>query len=915
MSARRTLRFAGALCVALSLPTAVAAQGTVEGTVTDAATNQPLVGAQVSVVGLAMGGLTGDAGGFSVGGIPAGTHPVEITYLGYTTERRDITVVDGQTVRLDLALGQSTIGLGGLVVVGTRSRPRTAVRSPVPIDVIPPGEFVNQGDTDLLNLLRNVAPSFNVNTQPISDAATVVRPANLRGLAPDHTLVLVNGKRRHRSSVITWLGNGIADGAQGPDISTIPSIALRQVEILRDGASAQYGSDAIAGVMNFILKDASSGGSVEVKGGGYAEGDGESYTIAGNVGLPLGETGYANFSGEYGNQNSTIRSVQRDDALRLIAAGNTHVRDPAQIWGSPDVENDVKLWGNFGHFFSDRVQGYAHANYASKKVTGGFYFRNPNTRGAVFSGDGGETLLVGDLIDARDGVLDGSANCPVVAITDNVPDPTALRQVMANPDCFSFQELFPGGFTPWFGGDITDKSTVVGLKGRTEGGLSWDVSGSYGSHLGDFFIYNTVNASLGPETPTEFDPGFYRQVERNFNVDLSYDPTDLVSVAWGVELRNEGFEIGIGQEESWTRGPLAEQGFSAASNGFPGFSPVAAGSWNRNSLAIYGDLEYGPGDSWMVSAAVRGADFSGFGSTVNGKVSGRLGLSDALALRGSASTGFRAPTPGQQNAFNVSTIFDFDLMDLVNDGTIPSTSAAAKLYGGDVLEPETSVNLAIGAVIDQGAFKFSTDYFQIDISDRLALTRKFKLTPQQVEDLLAEGITSARNLASFRFFTNDFNTRTRGVDLVATYSAPMGSGVTTFNFAFNHTRTEVTDWDAEVTTEGRIQAIEEGLPRTRFNVSMDHELVSGLRLLGRVSHFDGYYDTEDGAEYSGAQLLDLEAAYPLGDNLRVTVGAQNALNKFPGDNPNAGSLGNKYGQFSPFGFNGGFYYLRLNYGW
>ena len=220
----------------------------------------------------------------------------------------------------------------------------------------------------------------------------------------------MNGKRRHRSSVIAWFG-GVTDGAQGPDISTIPSIALRQVEVLRDGASAQYGSDAIAGVINFLLKDDPSGGSLELNTGTFRAGDGDSYSLAGNVGLPLGETGFANLSLEYGNANPTDRSVQRADAAALVAAGNTHVRDPAQVWGNPRIEDDLKLFGNFGHLFANRVQLYGYANYADKKVTEGFFFRNPNSRQSIYSLDGGETLLIGDVLQAR-GL--GSADCPVV---------------------------------------------------------------------------------------------------------------------------------------------------------------------------------------------------------------------------------------------------------------------------------------------------------------------------------------------------------------------------------------------------------------------------------------------------------------------------------------------------------------------
>lgn len=801
-----------------------------------------------------------------------------------------------------------------IVVIGSRAQPRSATESMVPVDVITAEDFINQGDSDVSTLLRTLAPSFNVNTQPISDAATVVRPANLRNLAPDHTLVLVNGKRRHRAAVIYWLGNGVADGAQGPDISAIPAIALRQVEVLRDGASAQYGSDAIAGVMNFQLKDAAHGGSVDIRAGGYSEGDGDAMSVALNFGLPLGENGFFNVSAELGSSDPTNRSLQRDDAAALIAAGNTSVRDPAQIWGSPDIEDDAKLWVNFGHLMDSGKQFYGHANYVNKTVTGGFFFRNPNTRGSVFSGDGGDTLLIGDLLDAQDGVLDGSAGCPTVAVVDDVPDPGALAEVLANPNCFSFQELFPGGFTPNFGGELTDNSLLLGLRGQTAAGLSWDASVSQGTNEVDFFIFNTINASLGPNTPTSFDPGLYEQEELNVNFDVAYALNDRTHLAAGAEWRDEQFTIGIGQLESYEIGPLAEQGFSAASNGFPGFGPIAAGSWSRSNTALYGDLERtSASGNGTFGVALRFEDFDDFGTTTNGKLSGRYRVNDNFQLRGSVSTGFRAPTPGQSNAFNVSTEFDLELMDLVNNGTIPASSRVAELRGGEPLTAEESTNFALGAVIENGSFTLTVDYFKIELDDRLAVTQNFSLTPEEVDDLIAEGITSAGNLQNFRFFTNDFDTETEGFDIVATFVPPALGGDTTFNFLFNLTETTVARFNPDTLDATRIQELQEALPETRWTLTANHSLDS-WRFLGRVSFYDDWFDTEDVQAYGGKNLLDLEAAYSLNDSTTFIVGAQNVLDEVPDENRGARSgVGNRYSQFSPFGFNGAFYYARLSY--
>ena len=472
-----------------------------------------------------------DSGGIaSICGLGDGPHSLRITAPGFNAAELTVERPSGHvTVMLDIETFEQD-----LVVVGSRAEARAVSDSIVPVDLLPASEFAEQGDPDVLNQLRNVVPSFNVNVQPISGGAMIVRPANLRNLAPDHVLVLVNGKRRHRAALIAWHGNGVSDGSQGPDISPIPSIALRQVEVLRDGASAQYGSDAIAGVINFTLKDSPSGGSFEVRTGRFYEGDGNRLIFAGNVGLPLGEGGFANLSLEYGNSQPTSRSVQRDDASALIAAGNQHVRTPVvQVWGSPELKDDVKFFGNFGKLVGESTQVYGHTSYANRKATGGFFFRNPNTRAGVYSIDRGKSLLVGDALDARDGVSDGSANCPEVPIVDHVPDRAALSRVFADPNCFTFQELYPGGFTPQFGGYYSDSSLVGGVRGQFSSGMIWDASVGLGSSEVDFFIFDTVNASLGPESPTAFRPGIYRQEEFNLNLDFAYAASDIVHLAAG----------------------------------------------------------------------------------------------------------------------------------------------------------------------------------------------------------------------------------------------------------------------------------------------------------------------------------------------------------------------------------------------
>ena len=927
----------------------------ISGTVTDT-TGGVLPGVTVEALNQATGevttAFTDGTGSFAFDALLPGFYDVTFVLPGFSTAvRAGVMVEPGLPVTLDVEMGvllQETVA-----VVGTRAEPRSVTASPVPVDVIRAEDFTSQGDVDLTNQLRTVVPSFNVNTQPISDAATIVRPANLRNMAPDHTLILVNGKRRHRAAVIAWLGNGVADGAQGPDLSAIPSIALRQVEVLRDGAAAQYGSDAIAGVMNFELKNARSGGSMEFRTGRYFDGnDGDAatcgavgrscngiggnapgFTFAGNTGLPLGPEGFLNLSLEYGGTQPTNRAVNDGGTQAVIDGGNTFVRDTSRVWGSPLIEDDLKLFANFGTG-GDRAEFYGHANYASKTVTGGFYYRNPNNRGNVYSVDGGQTLLVGDVLQAQ-GMGVGAANCPTVAITNGTPDPAAFAAVRNNPNCFTFHQPFlgapdglPGGFTPQFGGDVYDYSLVSGVRGTTATGLNWDVSGSTGRNHVQTFIFDTVNASLGPESPTRFEPNLLQQTETSLNADVSFAASDMINVAGGVEWRNEQYHLGEGDPASWAIGPFGAQGFSSASNGYNGTRPENAGTWDRANVAGYGDIEiHGVDNEWNLGAAVRIEDFyDSFGTTMNSKLSGRYGFTDIFAARAAVSSGFRAPTPGQQNVLNVTTEFDYELGDLINNGTIPSTSPVAALRGGVPLQPEQSINYSLGTVVDTGPFTFTADYFRINVSDRLTLTRNYSLSPDEVATLLAGGIAEAGNLAAFRFFVNDFSTRTQGLDLVATWT-PLALGArTTFSGVFNFTDTEVTEFGAEHIDQDRIAALTLGLPRMRWNMGMNHA-ADRWTLMARLHYYGSYWDREDARSalggamsylyplYSGKPLVDLEVGFPFSD-FTLSVGAQNIFNTYPDQNPGAvDGVGNRYGQFGPFGFNGGYYYTRIGFGW
>ena len=840
---------------------------------------------------------------------------------------RALGMTPEEVAALGLSPAEMRVLLAGFteetVVVGSRAEPRSATESAVPVDVLSASDLLSQGTGDLKDQLRTIIPSFAVNTQPTQGASTVVRPAMLRNLAPDHTLVLINGKRRHRSSVVEWHGgNGVAYGSQGPDVSVIPAIALRQVEVLRDGAAAQYGSDAIAGVMNFQLKDAASGGSVQVNTGMYGAGDGESAQFAGNVGLPLGAAGFANLSLQYGNANTTDRAAPRRDAIALVAAGNTHVRSGSpQRWGDPEVDDDLKAFGNFGYALPSGAQLYAHTNYASKKVTQGFFFRNPNTRVGVFSIDGGRSLHIADVLAAEGR---GSADCPTVTITDHAPDPIALQEVFDDPNCFSFQEMFPGGFTPQMGGTATDASLVAGVRGFTGGGFNWDLSGSVGLHRTDLFIYDTVNASLGPASPTSFDVGANRQRETNLHFDVSYAVTDRVNVAAGAEWRNEQFTILQGDREGWLVGPYADQTFMSGANGFFGYGPRHAGTWSRYNVAAYGDLEVSDADddAWTLGAAVRIENFEDFGTTTNGKVSGRFRF-----VRASVSSGFRAPTPGQQNAFNISSWFDPTVGDLVNNAVIPSISPAAQLRGGVPLGPEESVNYTAGVVLDTGPFTLTADYFRIDVSDRIGITSNFLLTDAEIAALVAGGFDAAESVRNFRFFTNAFATSSQGIDVVSTWTPLALRGNTVISGVFNYTDTRVTDNRRGLLDGRRLAEYAYSLPRTRGNVGVTQRL-GRARLLGRLSHYGGWYDYDSGhgeifvpsgglaqGFFAGRPILDLEVTFDLARDTTLSVGAQNVFDTYSQVSALADWVGEQYSEYTPWGYSGAYYYVRVGYGW
>jgi len=793
-----------------------------------------------------------------------------------------------------------------IVTIGSRRPQRSNTDSSVPVDVISGDEFVNMGFADMDDMLKTAIPSYNVARNEISDAATIVRPANLRGLPPDNVLILVNGKRRHRSGVIAELGGSLSSGSQGADISAIPSMAIKQVEVLRDGAAALYGSDAIAGVIGFQLNDSAEGMSLEVRTGESGEGDGGLTQVQGNIGLPLGDDGFLNITGSWMEQDPTSRSLQRTDAINLLTNGNAaqkaSVASPyAQVWGAPEQIDNYNIFVNSGIEVSDSLEVYAFGNYGSRETLGGFYFRNPNSRGGVYTN--GSTRAVVDT-NIRNRATGVTSNCPALTSPGSGGNGVPLNQAAVAADalalanlpsnCFVMNQPTPGGYTPQFGAQLKDASIVIGGRGDITPNLSYDISGSYGRNAVSFLLNNSWNPSNGPdgfvngELQRNFDIGQNVQSETNFNIDMNYTmPVDGLAsdlnIAFGGEWRDERFETIVGEKNSWVAGRFAFQNvdgsntysdgvtplpnLSIGAHGFAGFSPEQAGYWGRSNYAVYTDFEADITDSFTAGLAVRYEDFESFGDTTNFKVSGRYRLTDALAVRASYNTGFRAPTPGQENVTKLSTItVDGELQQR---GQIPPTNPIAGALGAEALKPEDSKNYSLGMVWDvTGDINVTVDYFNIEIKDRIAATGTIDISSRSAIAgvgcpaalaagrnlalcLQEAGVPGAADLSSVSFYTNDFSTTTQGVDLVATWNLDFGDmGNGTLNAAWNWTETEVDNAGQEV-NRNRVVGLENQNPQNRGVFTYNHFL-NDFRFLARLVR------TMIGLTRAGAATLLLE---------------------------------------------------------
>ena len=826
------------------------------------------------------------------------------------------------------------------IVVGSRHAPRSEKESAAPVDVLNADQLRTQAAVDMDDMLRTLAPSYNIQRHGIDDEATLVRPATLRGLPPDNLLVLVNGKRRHRSGVIALLGSSLNTGSQGPDLSVIPAIALTQMELLRDGAAAQYGSDAIAGVLNLRLREAFKGVLVETRAGQYFEGDGRLSQAAANVGLPLTEDGFFNVSVEYRQSDPTIRSGQRANAATLRERGYP-VKEPAQIWGSPDLDGVWNTFFNSGVDLGNGAEAYSFGGWAKRRAEGGFFFRAPGTSSARSS-----VFRIGDQRAVADLDLDDDvdpANLEVPSLDSSFDETQAFVDEYQG-DLFLFNERFPGGFTPRFGADIRDVSLVAGLRSTRSGGLKWDASVSAARSNIEFFIFNTINASLGPDTPTSFRPRDYIQTEVAANLDFSHaiEVGGLASplgLAWGAEWRQETFESVAGDEASYVVGPFAAQGFSSGSNGYQGLHPSNAGKWDRPNYALYLDLQADVVPQLQLGTAVRYEDFyADFGNTLNGKLSALLRASDRVNLRSTVSTGFRAPSPGQANLRAVTTGFS-GTGGLTEQGQVPPTHPIAAALGGEELTEEKSVGFSVGTTMElTDDFDLTLDYFAIDIEDRIALTGNIKITDQIAQIIRDdESLQGVSVLQEVKFFSNDFDTRTQGLDLVLSWTRTWDTrSLSHIDVAYNWTRTTLEDFSQERTrdeflgkpldepikfklmTPRREVELEEMNPEHRLVLTGSHQMGAWNGML-RPSYFSAwkacrFQDNSCGDldAFDGGVIVDAEVGYTFADSYQLSVGAQNILDSVPeAASEETAGQGNLRPESTPWDYNGAFWYTRL----
>lgn len=850
-----------------------------------------------------------------------GAQSIDISAIGYAGRRVNLSA--GQEELTIMLAPIQTVD--SVVVVGTRSIGRRALQAPVPIEVVEREQLNLTGQSETGRILQMLVPSFNFSSSSISDGTDALRPATLRGLGPDQTLVLINGKRRHKSALL-HINTSVGRGTAGTDFNAIPSAAIKRIEVLRDGAAAQYGSDAIAGVINIILKDDVDAGDANLYWGQTYESDGDTWIGNANYGMRVGGTGYLNLTAEW------------RDRYRTNRAGPTGTRQYNWIEVDPgrpadhtlETTNDDGTVTEQPVWFDSREYSFDRKNFrigdadSSQKV--GFYnFGLP---------------LIGTMELYSFGGYSTRQNN------------SAGFYRRANQSERTVTDIYPDGFLPEINTDIEDVSLALGMDWTHDStDLNVDVSVNHGLNTFDFFISNSLNASYGAASQTSANAGGFELSQTTFNLDVAYPlayESSLINLAGGVEFRREGYGINAGEMASWINAGLGIEGASAGIQVFPGFKPENEVDENKTNIAGYLDFESylsgQPGSGVLVGAAVRGEQYSDFGTTITGKATARYDITKQVAVRAAGSTGFRAPSLQQLYFNNISTQFKLDeesgqLVPL-EVGTFRNDSDAARALGIPELKEETAFNVSGGVVLTPAdKLWFSVDGFLIQIDDRIVISGTF--SAEDVEELTEAGANSAQ------VFTNVAQTRTQGVDVSAGYlHAFENESLLNLKLAFTFADTAVIgDVEAPEILVGlentlfpsqERSMIEEWQPNTRINVSADY-MIGDLRIGGALRYF-GEYTVQEGSgddparqTFGGKWLTDIQTNYRLNEGLSLTIGANNLFDQLPDENEIGQSRGGELvdgagtvivdspGVFTysrrsaPFGFNGGLYYAKLTY--
>jgi len=811
-------------------------------------------------------------------------------------------------------------------VIGSRVAGRSADDLPVPVDILSAEALANTGQIEVGKMLQAIAPSFNFSTSAISDGTDALRPATLRGLGPDQTLVLINGKRRHQASLI-HINTSVGRGTAGTDMNAIPAAAIKRIEVLRDGAAAQYGSDAIAGVINIVLNDAEDGGKVIVSHGQYSEGDGASTNVDISNGFALGDSGYLNTTLNFRDRENTNRAGLHGSCQ---FSGCTYATNGASLAGDPREATATRNTFRIGDADSEQFgvtintayelgdgELYGFVTYSKRDNQSAAFFRHNNN-------SGGNAQL-----------QDGDAT-------------------------------IPAGFLPKINSQINDISYNFGFQTEFDNDASLDLSYTYGQNKIDYATSDTINSSFANSlrytssmsadqiraaVPREAAAYGLELTLQTINLDYTKQ-YDAFSLAMGSEIRTDEYRVSAGDEYSYrdydtVNGvSLYATDRSAGTQGFGGIGPISEVDESRDVISFYVDVETELSDDLIVSGAVRYDDYEGFGDSTNFKLAANWSVTDDVSFRGAMSTGFRAPSMQQLYFNNISTQFVTDPANPGGDqiavqiGTFRNDSILAKSIGIPQLKEEESTNFSIGTVIRvNDDINLTVDFYTIDIDDRIVISNKLGF---ELADALDNSLTAA-GAGAGQFFLNGADTETQGVDIIATWNTELAGGDLNMTFAANFTETEVANIftppnsalgdipASDIFSAQDISIIEEWQPEDRISVSGLYTRDDFTVNLA-FNRYGEYTITDGGRQTYGAEILtDLRVKYQINDKLSVNIGGNNIFDVYPDKNEignsrtgtiidgSGNTIVSSPGVFTysrrsaPFGFNGAYYYAGLEY--